>query len=486
MSPLRMPATSLIAKLALFYGTLSLVALLLVRSTVLLVEYRELVSSLEAGLMVGAVSEAAEGLSGDASLFEQPETRPALQHALEALLLRLERPHGGRTAEMANVLAELARQPLAARIVGPMGAPIASAPADGTWQLDLPPEPDPAWFRPRAQDGAMLIASTDTPSLVRRYMAPLHNHDGVLLGALFVELRLPTLWRSLLQSGTFEWPILLAYLAIFSIGSAWFLSRHVTRRLRRIGAAASAWGRGELGSAIHDHAQDELGRLARDLDRMAIDLRALVQTRGQLAMLEERHRLARDLHDTVKQKAFALNLQLSTAARLLGAGATPVAARIEEARHITEEIQSELGQLLAELRMPEPVVDFAGLLATRCADFSRRSGILLELNDEAAHTLDASQQQVVLRIADEALANVWRHSGARRVSVDLVPDERGFLLRIEDNGRGGARERGRGMGIANMRERAAELPGGKLSLGDAPGGGTRVTVSWEHLRGDER
>jgi signal transduction histidine kinase len=483
MNPARVATRSLIAKLALFYAALSLLALLLVKSTILLLEFRELVAELEQGALARAVTEAAAELEGQWPAAGGPPAHVALEHALDALLLRLERVPSQRDSESSNVLVELASQPLAARIIAVDGTDLAAAPAAGQWQAETPGHEDPVWSRLAGTTSAELIARADPPDLLRRYAAPLRDRDGAMRGMLLVELRLPLPWRRVLLSGSLEWPILLAYLVVFALGSALFLSRYVTRRLKRIGDAAGSWSRGDFSRAIADGSSDELGRLAHELNRMAAELRELVQTRGRLATLEERQRLARDLHDTVKQKAFALNLQLATATRMLAGAEAGVGMRIEEARRITEEIQRELAQILDELRAPEAAGSLAEQVRARAADFARRSGMAVALELESESGVPASLHEPLLRIVDEALANVLRHSGATRVVVALRREREGLRLSIRDDGRGAAGESGAGMGIRNMRTRAAQLPDGRFELESESGSGTRVAVCWREEPG---
>ncbi|HEY1351561.1 MAG TPA: HAMP domain-containing protein [Ktedonobacteraceae bacterium] len=86
------------------------------------------------------------------------------------------------------------------------------------------------------------------------------------------------------------------------------ISGNITRRLRRIMLATTAWSRGEFQIAVFDRSGDEIGQLARDRNRMARQLQSLLTARQELAVLQERNRMARDLHDSVKQHVFANSL----------------------------------------------------------------------------------------------------------------------------------------------------------------------------------
>ena len=87
-----------------------------------------------------------------------------------------------------------------------------------------------------------------------------------------------------------------------------------------------------------------------------------------------------------------------------------------------------------------------------------------------------ANQETLLRIADEALANVLRHSGATRVSLAISRTGDALALDIKDNGRGASDQAQPGMGLANMRERAESLPQGRFVLDSRIGEGTRISI----------
>jgi len=201
-----------------------------------------------------------------------------------------------------------------------------------------------------------------------------------------------------------------------------------------------------------------------------------MRSRAQLATLAERQRLARDLHDTVKQQAFALNLQLATLRRQLPPG--PAADRAAQAELLSGQIQQELAQILDELRASDSALPFVERLRMRALGWAQVSGIILDAQLADAPTLAPADQETLLRIADEALANVLRHSGATRVSVALRREADMLTLDIADNGRGGIADATPGMGIANMRERAASLPHGRFLIESEAHEGTVVRISF--------
>jgi len=478
MTVLRPQLRGLVSKLALFYVLLSLPTLVVVESAILIYEFGHFMH----GITQGSLDRAAE--RGAADLAAQwPHLRGAgdvdavaLHTWLDGWVLLLQQPRGGLTPDESYVLMELADAPLAAAILTPDGRELARTDGDVRWVPALPTAAEATAVAKETSRTAIDLSGEESPYRIRRVAAPVRGADGEVLGLLFVELRLPLPWRHLLVDSSFESPTVFAFLVVFGLASSIFLAWWVTRRLNRVARAATAWSRGDFSDRIGDRSHDELGGLSSLLDRMALDLRGLMRSRAQLATLAERQRLARDLHDTVKQKAFALNLQLATARRVLGD--TPGAERLDQAQRLTQQIQQELAQILDELRASDTELPFIERLRAHAIDWSHTSGIAPKFTLDELPPLAAAHEESLLRIVDESLANVLRHAGAGAVEIALRREADRVRLAIADNGRGIAADHVSGMGLSNMRERAESLPGGRFEL-DAPAGrGTRVTVSF--------
>jgi signal transduction histidine kinase len=462
-------------KLALFYVLLSLPSLVLVESAILIFEYETFMRDIEGGALVSASERGAAELAAVWPATAADESK-MLGAWTEAWLLRLLRPHGDLVGGDSFILDELTIDPIAAAILAPDGRVLSRAPANAAWRLELPAAGDVAFGAAAATGGAQRLPGADSPYKIRRVLTPIHGADGIHRGFLLVELRLPVPWHRFLLDLSLEWPIVLGYLLVFGIASSVFLATWVTRRLNRVARAATAWSRGDFSDRIDDRSRDELGRLSALLDGMALELKALMQSRAQLATLAERQRLARDLHDTVKQQAFALNLQLAALRRQFGA--EPAAERIAQAERMSGQIQQELAHILDELRASDSALPFVERLRLRAFEWAQVGGIELATDFADVPNLPPDAQEALLRIADEALANVLRHSGATRVGVALRREADTLTLSIADNGSGAIDGAAPGMGIANMRERAALLPGGRFAIAGEPGGGSRVSVSF--------
>jgi signal transduction histidine kinase len=272
-------------------------------------------------------------------------------------------------------------------------------------------------------------------------------------------------------------PLILALAALASVVGALFgvmASRGIIHRLRAITVAADAWSRGEFQTTLPDTRSDELGVLAADLNVMARQLQRLIATRQELAVVEERHRLARDLHDSVKQQTFVITM-LVGAARNLVAGNAEAERMLSEAERLAGQTQQELTTLIRTLR-PITLSDTRLSTALRefCRDWAQLThiGVQLEAPDELPMAPHAEQE--LFRVTQEALTNIARHSHATEVALHACVEQEHVLLTIQDNGHGFDPDHGSGagLGLRSMRERVAAL-GGSLTIlsGDE---GTRV------------
>lgn len=472
MSQRRHPLQGLTFKLALFYLLLSVPALALIQWTIVSLEFHELFEAVDSGRMASMTRDAADDIARHWSDAEPPSQMELATRA-EALVLRLERPQDG-LAPSSYVMLELSKVPIAVGVYDQAGQVLATAP-ESAWLATPPPAGDPSWEQAQ-RTGSVDLPGSESPERVRRVLAVIRDGDGRLRGFLLTELRLPLPWHRLTGEKSFEWPILLVYLIVFSLATAFFMVRWVTRRLNTIADAAESWSEGDFSTLIPDDSGDELGRLSRDLNEMACELMSLMESRAELASLQERQRIARDLHDTVKQKAFALNLQIRAARRLIGQDDEAAKTRLDDSFELINGIQRQLVNVLHELRSERPP---RGFLAPRLRDLAERwarlSGLQREFDLDDSIPDHAVHGEALLRIAEEALANVLRHSGATRVAIRLHRKDEQIALAITDNGVGGA-DSSSGMGLANMRARAEGLPGGHFELISTPGAGTEVRV----------
>ncbi len=202
------------------------------------------------------------------------------------------------------------------------------------------------------------------------------------------------------------------------------------------------------------------------------------------ASQEERHRLARDLHDSIKQQLFVIQTAAATAEARFGSDAAGTSAAIAQVRESAREALAEMDAMLDQLRAaPLENTGLVEALKKQCEALRFRTGadVRLSIGDlPPSESLPPGAQQAIFRVAQEALANVGRHARATLVSVTVDSTPFSVELRIHDNGVGfDAGQATTGMGMNNMRARVEPL-GGVLAVTSEPGNGTLVRASVPH------
>jgi NarL family two-component system sensor histidine kinase LiaS len=257
-----------------------------------------------------------------------------------------------------------------------------------------------------------------------------------------------------------------------------FTARGFTRRMGKVSQAADSWSKGDFSKFIHDHSNDELGQLAQHLNRMAEQLQNLMQTKEELATLEERNRLARELHDSVKQQVFATTMQVGAAQASLDLDPQAAKEHLAEAGQLSRQAQKELTSLIHELR-PVSLGDqpLPAALKAYTVDWARQNEIDVDVNIKGERNLPLALEQTIFRVAQEVLANIARHSRATKAEVQLVCEREEIVLSITDNGVGfdynSASDKG--VGLRSMAERIAAVDG-DLNIDSARGRGTRIVA----------
>src|SRR6266498_1418831 len=202
----------------------------------------------------------------------------------------------------------------------------------------------------------------------------------------------------------------------------------------------------------------------------------LFEQTKDLAVMEERNRLARDLHDSAKQKAFAALAQLGTARGLLNGHGNSVTLHLNEAENLVTDVIQELTFLVQEIY---PIaLQEKGLVTTlrdHVFEWENRNDTNIQLITRYERRLPLDVEQALYRVTQEALANVARHSHARRVDVSLVYNGDSVQLSVSDNGCGFDINAKHGMGLRSIRERVSSIRG-TVQIQSAPGHGTRLLV----------
>jgi two-component system, NarL family, sensor histidine kinase LiaS len=310
----------------------------------------------------------------------------------------------------------------------------------------------------------------------------LFNHGRQPVGILLTVYKLPSYGQIVAILFPLLWPTLAIITGIVGIVGTLFgfiMSRWLVRRLVKVTHATESWSQGNFSSMIVDRGGDELGTMTRQLNSMASKLEQLLSERQNIAVLEERNRMARDLHDSLKQQLFAGIMQVWSAQGLLDTNIRGAKERLDTIEELLGQAQQELSTLIHQLR-PLALVDkpFSEALRDYSEQWARRHNIALDL-DIAEVDLSLKAEEALLRIMQEALSNIARHSHASAVQVQLINQQEQVLLTITDNGRGFDPEhiRTQGFGLQSMRERM-EMLQGSLSIVSKDGHGTCISATY--------
>jgi signal transduction histidine kinase len=215
----------------------------------------------------------------------------------------------------------------------------------------------------------------------------------------------------------------------------------------------------------------------------AIDSRrqqqSLFEQGQQVAVMEERRRLARDLHDSVTQSLFSMSLLAQVVPELWDVDPAEARAMLAQIRDLTRSALAEMRALLFELR-PAALGEheLAQALTHHAAIFEQRTGVKVLVEVDGAPIVPSSVEQALFRIAQESLSNIARHAHARsvRMTLESGPPVR---LQIIDDGQGfdPARVADGHLGLVSIHERAAAINASVMIMA-AAGQGTRIVVQW--------
>lgn len=198
------------------------------------------------------------------------------------------------------------------------------------------------------------------------------------------------------------------------------------------------------------------------------------------AVLEERQRLARDLHDSVTQALYGVTLHAEAAQRQLAAGEEGLALEaLRILKQTAQEALDEMRLLIFELRPPLLAqVGLVAALQARLNAVEGRAQLQTKLIADEIGALPTPVEEALYRIAQEALNNALKHARARAIVIRILQSGGSLTLDIEDDGVGfspAEAAAGGGMGLRGIAERVAQLRGA-LTLTSAPAAGTRMHV----------
>ncbi|MGD6855462.1 sensor histidine kinase [Bacillus infantis] len=281
--------------------------------------------------------------------------------------------------------------------------------------------------------------------------------------------------------------ILLAAGGYFGIKGSYLIKG----RLGDILVAVSNLRSGKLAGRISSYEKDEIGLIAEELDgladyiqeqvhsvqRLAEERSSLAQSAHAAAVMEERQRLARDLHDVVSQQLFALSMMSSAALKVFDRDSEKAKKQLEEISGIAAKAQGEMRALLLHLR---PI---------QLSDDTLCDGIIKLIHELRGKTnidfqasideieLSKAAEEHLFRVVQEALSNILRHADASKIKLTLTEKEDYTYLFIGDDGKGFDPhiERVASYGLKTMRERCEEI-GGIFNIRSKQGEGTYIEI----------
>ncbi len=266
------------------------------------------------------------------------------------------------------------------------------------------------------------------------------------------------------------------------------------KRIEILLQSAMMLERGNLDIRIPDLGEDELGQLGRQLNDMTTRFQQQVASLQRLsahnaelndqvkqaAIVEERQRLARELHDAVSQQLFAISMTMAALKRTLLQNPEKAKGQAELVEEMAAAAQSEMRALLLHLRPAH--LEGKGLkqgIEDLLREMQGKHPISFQWSIEEIPSLPKGMEDHLFRILQEALSNTLRHAKAHRVEVKLVVIGNKLRFKITDDGIGFTikdERKSSSYGMALMQERVAEI-GGVLNISSAPGQGTLIEVT---------
>ena len=330
----------------------------------------------------------------------------------------------------------------------------------------------------------VLLESLETGKLIKKeyfnsiLMAQPIIEDGQIIGAILAGFVIsfkgiltdvvPNLLKLLLA--------LTVVIAIVGSIFGYISSRSLVKRFNKIQAGPEAWQKGEFDFRINSNAKDELGKLSRNLNNMAEEIQGLLKNRQELATLEERQRLARELHDSVKQQVFASGMQIATV-KLKTDPDSPTIKHLDAAETLIHQAQEELSSLIHKL-MPVALEGKGLVQAIRehLESWQDNEEILVEFQTTNNLKISSELEYALFRIIQESFANIAKHSKATKVLIRLEQKQNKLELIIKDNGIGfNSSKPSKGIGLISMQERLEPF-GGKLIIDSSVNTGTILTI----------
>ncbi len=367
-----------------------------------------------------------------------------------------------------------------AEVVAPDGELLGrSAALRPSWVTDWLPDttPENMVFASDGQTrmGAHVITRQDMESHTE-IRAP----DGELLGRLKTRYRVRNMELLYWLVGVVLWLVVIAItLGLGSVFGRW-AARPLAHRLGIIAQTSEQWAQGNFGQHLHDSGNDEISRLSDRLNAMSAQLRTVLAQRHALATTEERQRLARELHDRVKQQVFAISMHLGAVSLALPKDAVDAHQLLHTAQGMIQATHAELASLIFALQ--PAALQARGLthgLAELADGWRNRGTTTIAFSATTIPAVPVDVEHTLLQVAQEAVVNAIRHSAAHQISIALRGETDVVTLSIVDDGVGfDPHGRHVGLGLVSMHTRMRDI-GGTLTIQSAPSHGTTIVARWQ-------
>ncbi|GGG75400.1 sensor histidine kinase [Paenibacillus radicis (ex Gao et al. 2016)] len=289
---------------------------------------------------------------------------------------------------------------------------------------------------------------------------------------------------------------------LVSAAFGYWAGQRLQRRLDTLQLAMKQANNGNYEVRITETGDLNFMELYREFNELAVQMQermkrlqmvgeeqVMIATSNEAAVLEERKRLARDLHDTVSQQLFAMHMCASSLPKLQEIDRERAASVLDQLIHMSTLAQKQMRVFIAQLRPLElEGQTLREALDKWFPDYCRQNSLQGALEWRIQEPLTEAKEHQLFLIVQEAMANVVKHAAAQSCSLTLAETERQITLNLQDDGAGfRVQEVRRGSyGLSTMQERAQKL-GGTAEIISKPGSGTRVKVTIPKIwRGSEQ
>lgn len=290
---------------------------------------------------------------------------------------------------------------------------------------------------------------------------------------------------------------ILSYLIVgffMSIYAGFKSSGDMKQRFDYISTMITQLSRGEFSSRIYFNENDEVASLGDELNelgeklqqqkesllKLADEKAELARSAHKAATIEERQRLARDLHDAVSQQLFALTMMAQATGKVFDKNPEKAKKQLEEITQMALQAQTEMRALLLHLRpvhlSGEPLTEGVFSLIE---ELKQKCPLHFEVQMEEMDQISRTTEEQLFRVVQEALSNILRHANASEVKVNLTHSKGEMFLHISDDGAGFDPEEKKSnkasYGLKSMKERCEEI-GGVFTLRSREGEGTHIDI----------